>query len=109
MIVVTTLAILSVSFLLLLVGAKVVWNFILPYEMIRMKKPQPISFFPLIELVPMSVAVPISWTVGLTGWFSSWNLCILGLGAIALSYAHFCIVAIVVGICRWNRKEDKPE
>ena len=92
------LAQILISVLLLLVLLKIVWNVALPYGLLRMRVQRPVSLFPLIELVPLAVAIFIAWCGDISGWLSAGSI-IKSLGfAVLFSYAHFAFIAILVGI-----------
>ena len=86
---------------LLLVGIvviKVLWNFLLPYGMLRMKERRPISFLPLIEVVPLGLAVLIAWTAGLDDLLAARRIGLIGFGLIFGSYIHLCVVLFLGGV-----------
>ncbi len=89
-----------VSLLLFLVVLKVIWNLCLPYGMIRLKEGEGVSTFPLIEFVPLMIAILIAWVVGLTGWFSPKSIGFVGVVLISTSYVHFFVVLMVTGFVR---------
>ncbi|RLS34092.1 MAG: hypothetical protein DWH81_15855 [Planctomycetota bacterium] len=76
----------------------------LPYAMLRSVDERGWSIFPLIEFIPLMCAVFVSWTIGLTGWFSPKSIGVTGFVLITLSYVHFILVLIVVGFVRSRRK-----
>ena len=96
----------AVAVCCLIVLLKCIWNFGLPYAMLASKEEQGWSVFLLIEIVPLVIAMAISWVSGQVGWFAVSTLMKLGFGLIGLSYLHFCIVSIFAGI--WQRIKTVP-
>ena len=92
---------------LVVVAIKVIWNVALPYGMIRMKEDRAISCFPLIEAIPLLLAMLVSWLTGQRGYFSAGTIGFYGLLAIVLSYVHFCVVSMIHGIGQLKRKGPK--
>lgn len=87
-----------IGLLLLIVVFKVLWNFALPYAMLRMRERKPVAVFPLIELAPFALAILISWLAKIDGLLSIQSiLSPVGL-AVLLSYAHFVAIAFWAGM-----------
>jgi hypothetical protein len=98
-------AIVAVS--LVVVAGKVVWNIGLPYAMLREHARgvhRGWSIFPLIEIVPLLVAIGLSYLVGGQGPISPRSLALWGFTAIFGSYFHFALVPYLYGICVWLRR-----
>jgi hypothetical protein len=92
--------------LLAIVAIKIVWNFALPYGMLKLKSGQGVSTFPLIEFLPLLLAAAISWPIDESGVLKCSNILIYGIGIVLLSYFHFFFVAIIVGIIRSKADKD---
>src|SRR5258708_252846 len=90
---------------LIIVVVKIVWNLGLPYAMLR-EKARGWSIFPLIEIVPLFVAIAIAFLTQQHGVFSPLHLITWGLGAILVSYLHLAIVATVYGIIKWGYERN---
>ena len=63
-----------VCVLLIILGLKVALNIMFPYALIKMKESRPVSYFPLIEVIPMFFAIFIAWAAMLDGWFAPTRL-----------------------------------
>ncbi len=97
------LAQIAISALLLLVLAKIISNFALPYGLLRAQHSRPVSFFPLIELVPLLIAIFIAWFTEISGWLSSASIVKMFGFLVLSSYLHFVFFAAVVGVVRHIR------
>ena len=99
---------------LLIVFIKVIWNFGVPYamlvEFVRGKQ-QSWSIFQFVEVLPLLVAIVISFLRRESGMLSPTNLAIWGFGAIFASYVHMFIVPGVCGILyriiKWVRTVER--
>jgi hypothetical protein len=93
---------------------KVIWNIGLPYAMLTdslRRKPEEgergWSVFPLIELVPLGLALLASALSGQSGLLSPWQLLRYIGGSILLSYVHFLIAGGVCGFIVFKVKYHK--
>ena len=93
-----------VAIFCVIVALKCLWTIGLPYVMLRSVAERGWSIFPLIEVIPLVLAVFTSWAFGLTGCFSPKNIGVAGFVLISLSYVHFLVVLIVAGYIRSRRK-----
>jgi len=92
--------------LLLIVFAKVVWNIGLPYAMMREQRQgrgRGWSLFPAIEILPLLIAVGISFLISAEGFFSPRQLAIWGFVSILFSYVHLVIIALLDGLLTRRR------
>lgn len=97
---------------------KVIWNFGLPYAMMREKR-HGWSIFLLIEAVPLLAATLISFVTQQQGAFAPGGIAVWGLAAIVASYIHLVFVALLHGIVKRHSgyktndrsfpKQDGPE
>jgi len=89
--------------LMIIIAIKVIWNFGLPYAMGADKSGRGWSIFPLIEFIPLLMAILVAWVTCQNGNFTTKNLLIYGGGAIVVSYLHFCVIAVIFGIIRYEK------
>lgn len=85
---------------LLIVGLKVIWNFGLPYAMMR-EKHRGWSIFPVIESIPLLLAIGVSWLTSQGGVLSPTTLAVWGFGGILASYLHLAFGALIYGFVKW--------
>jgi len=96
----------TIVLLLLTVFVKVCWNIGLPYAMMREQR-QGIrrgwSLFPAIEILPLLIAIGISFLISAEGFLSPRQLAIWGFVSILVSYVHLVIIAVLDGVLkrRW--------
>ena len=92
---------------LAVVAIKVVWNLGLPYAMIREHAKgvrRAWSVFPAIEVIPLLIAIGLSYLVPGPWFLSPRTLAIYGFAVVVASYLHFSIVAMVYGLRRKHRE-----
>ena len=89
---------LVVLILLVLTALKVIWNFGLPYAMLRHPEKEGWSIFPLIEILPLLVALMISWASGLEGLLDVRSVGWIGCIAIVASYVHLFLAPVGYGV-----------
>jgi hypothetical protein len=101
------LATVGILLCLLVVATKVIWNVGLAYAMIREDLRgvyRGWSAFPLIEIVPLLVAIGLSFLVSGHKLLSPRMLSVWGFAAILGSYCHLALVALLYGIYHRRKK-----
>lgn len=83
---------------LLMVAMKVIWNFGLPYAMLKHPEKKGWSIFPLIECAPLLASMAVAWMAGLGGDYSPGRIGFVGGLAIVVSYLHLLLAPIGYGI-----------
>ncbi|HEV7282070.1 MAG TPA: hypothetical protein VGN57_17845 [Pirellulaceae bacterium] len=84
--------------------SKIWFDFMLAYAVVAKAGRGGVSGFPLVELLPLGLAVATAWAAGLEGWFSPASLGIMGLGLMGATFAHLFLVCGVCGLLLHLRK-----
>jgi hypothetical protein len=95
-----------VSICLVIVIIKVIWNLGLPYAMMR-DKSHGWAIFPLIEIIPLLLAILVSFLTQQRGKLSPAHLALWGFVFIFASYIHLALVAILYGIIKSLNEKGK--
>jgi hypothetical protein len=68
-----------------------------------------VSFFPLIEIIPLFVATALSWFSSQEGLLAPKWILIYGVGAITTSYIHLFAVIFLDGFIMFGGSKKKKE
>ncbi|EAQ78908.1 hypothetical protein [Blastopirellula marina] len=98
-----------IAFCCFIVLIKCIWNIGLPYAMLLSKEERGWSTFPVIEVVPLIIALSIAWLTEQAGLFSVLNIAKIGVILIVATYIHFCAVSIIVGIWQYKQVSTKKD
>ena len=91
---------------------KTVWNFGVPYAIVREARQHPNekhgwSVFVLFDVGLLVLAVMASALAGKQGLLGPWRLALYGLGTIVASYVHLGVVLLVLGYTMGLFREKK--
>lgn len=98
-----------VSILAILFLFKIALDFSFPYALMRAETRRGVSWFWLVELVPLTLGVFVAWLAGLEGWFSPTFLGVAGICFIGASLLHLVLASMIYGFVLSRRQESDSE
>lgn len=78
---------------LLAVLVKVLFMFLIPYE--RHEYNRSVSLMPLVECIPLLIAIAIAYSISSRGVLAPRSLALLGFGAIIASWIHLVLWIVI--------------